>query len=128
MRGSEQVLDDTTEATRAVVQRLLDAFGRADVDAIMAEMADDVVFESTEAPDGRRHQGQADVRRVWEQVFATPGARFTTEALLPHGERAVALWRYSWGGGETGAGHVRGVDVMTVRRGKVVEKLSYVKG
>jgi ketosteroid isomerase-like protein len=119
----DQVREDTTEATRVVVQRLLDAFGRADVDGIMAEMADDVVFESTEPPDGRRHQGQADVRRVWEQLFATPGARFTTEALLPHGERAVALWRYAWD-----AGHVRGVDVVTVRGGKVVEKLSYVKG
>jgi ketosteroid isomerase-like protein len=124
----DQVRDDTTEATRAVVQRFLDAFGRADVDGVMAEMSDDVVFESTEPPDGRRHQGQADVRRVWEQLFATPGARFTTEALLPHGERAVALWRYSWGAGEADAGHVRGVDVVTVRGGKVVEKLSYVKG
>jgi ketosteroid isomerase-like protein len=128
MTRSDQVQGDTTEATRAVVERLLDGFGRADVDAIMAEMADDVVFESTEPPDGRRHQGQADVRRIWEQLFATPGARFTTEALLPHGERAVALWRYSWGTGEAGDGHVRGVDVITVRGGKVVEKLSYVKG
>jgi ketosteroid isomerase-like protein len=125
---TDQVLDEATEATLAVVQRLLDAFGRADVDAIMAEMSDDVLFESTEPPDGRRSRGQADVRRVWEQLFATPGARFETEAVLPHGERAVALWRYSWGTDEAGPGHVRGVDVMTVRGGKVVEKLSYVKG
>jgi ketosteroid isomerase-like protein len=125
---TDQVLDDNTEATLAVVQRLLDAFGRADVDAIMAEMSDDVLFDSTEPPDGRRVRGQADVRRVWERLFATPGARFATEAVLPHGERAVALWRYSWGTDEAGAGHVRGVDVITVRGGKVVEKLSYVKG
>ncbi|MGY1634381.1 nuclear transport factor 2 family protein [Geodermatophilus sp. SYSU D01186] len=127
MTRSDQLRDSTTEATRVVVERFLDAFGRGAVDAIMAEMADDVVFESTEPPDGRRHEGQAEVRRVWEQLFATPGARFTTEDLLPHGERAVALWRYSWGTGE-GGGHVRGVDVITVRGGKVVEKLSYVKG
>jgi ketosteroid isomerase-like protein len=125
---TDQVLDETTQATLAVVQRFLDAFGRGDVDAIMAEMSDDVVFESTEPPDGRRCHGQAEVRRVWEQLFATPGARFATEAVLPHGERAVALWRYSWGADEATAGHVRGVDVVTVRNGRVVEKLSYVKG
>jgi ketosteroid isomerase-like protein len=125
---TDQVLDETTEATLAVAQRLLDAFGRADVDAIMAEMSDDVLFESTEPPDGSRHRGQAEVRRVWERLFATPGARFATEAVLPHGERVVALWRYSWGTDEATAGHVRGVDVITVRDGRVVEKLSYVKG
>jgi ketosteroid isomerase-like protein len=125
---TDQVLDETTEAALAVVQRLLDAFGRADVDAIMAEMSDDVLFESTEPPDGGRYRGQAEVRRVWERLFATPGARFATEAVLPHGERVVALWRYSWGTDEATAGHVRGVDVLTVRDGRVVEKLSYVKG
>ncbi|MGY1593295.1 nuclear transport factor 2 family protein [Geodermatophilus sp. SYSU D00708] len=125
---TDQVLDRTTEETLAVVQRLLDGFGRGDVDAIMAEMSDDVLFESTEPPDGGRYRGRAEVRRVWEQLFATPGARFATEAVLPHGDRAVALWRYAWGTDEATAGHVRGVDVMTVRGGKVVEKLSYVKG
>jgi hypothetical protein len=35
----------------------------------------------------------------------------------------VQLWRYSWADG-----HVRGVDVIRVRDGKVAEKLSYVKG
>ena len=40
----------------------------------------------------------------------------------------MALWRYSWGTDDAGTGHVRGVDVMTVRGGKVAEKLSYVKG
>ena len=128
MTRSDQAAGEATGTTLAVVERFLDAFGRADVDAIMAEMSDDVLFESTEPPDGRRHRGQADVRRVWDELFATPGARFTTEAVLPHGTRAVALWRYSWGTDEASAGHVRGVDVITVRGGKVVEKLSYVKG
>ena len=39
------------------------------------------------------------------------------------GDRAVVRWVFDWG-----TGHVRGVDVMRVRDGKVAEKLSYVKG
>ena len=35
----------------------------------------------------------------------------------------VTRWRYYFDGG-----HVRGVDVFTVRDGRVAEKLSYVKG
>jgi ketosteroid isomerase-like protein len=40
-----------------------------------------------------------------------------------HAGQAAVRWTYSWG-----AGHVRGVDVLRVRDGKVAEKLSYVKG
>jgi len=38
-------------------------------------------------------------------------------------DRVVQRWLYSWDGG-----HVRGVDLFTVRDGKVSQKLSYVKG
>jgi hypothetical protein len=34
-------------------------------------------------------------------------------------------WVFHW---DTKGGHVRGVDVMRVRGGKVAEKLAYVKG
>ncbi len=112
--------------TRAVVERFLDAFGRSDVDAVMEVMSDDCVFESTEPPDGRRHQGREVVRRCWEELFRTPGAHFATEEVVSSGDRAVVRWRYSWTGDSSG--HVRGVDLITVRDGEVVEKLSYVTG
>ena len=35
----------------------------------------------------------------------------------------VQRWRYSWDGG-----HVRGVDLIKIRDGKITEKLAYVKG
>ncbi len=43
--------------------------------------------------------------------------------MIVAGDRAVVRWRFDWG-----SGHVRGVDVLKVRDGKVAEKLSYVKG
>ena len=37
-------------------------------------------------------------------------------------------WRFDWTGDDGMPGHVRGVDVLRFRDGKVCEKLSYVKG
>ena len=113
-----------------VLARFSAAFGSGDVDAIMALMTDDVVFESTgPAPDGVRHEGAAAVRAVWEELFgSTPGARFTEEDLVVAGDRGVLQWRFDWTNDDGSPGHVRGVDVVRLRDGKVAEKLSYVKG
>lgn len=120
--------DDT--ATLAAVERFNEAFNRQDVDAVMAAMTDDCVFENTSPrPDGARHEGQAAVRRAWEDFFASsPNAVFETEELFAAGDRCVARWLYRWVDQGGSSGHVRGVDVFCVRDGKVAEKLSYVKG
>ena len=54
-------------------------------------------------------------------------AQFKTEEMIVTGDRAIMLWVYHkmrhgqpW--------HLRGVDVFTVRDGKVAAKLAYVKG
>ncbi len=113
----------------AVVTRFGEAFDRGDVDAVMALMTDDCLFESTyPAPDGERHAGGAAVRKYWEHFFTTTEKpRFENEEIFASGDRVVSRWRFSWGSGPTG-GHVRGVDVYRVRDGKVAEKLAYVKG
>jgi ketosteroid isomerase-like protein len=106
------------------VQRFQDAFDAKDVDAVMAAMTPDCVFEDTSPPDGTRHTGPAAVSAAWRALFdASPEGVFTTEEIIPAGERVVVRWRYEWGNG-----HVRGVDVFRVRDGLVAEKLAYVKG
>jgi uncharacterized protein (TIGR03086 family) len=116
-----------TEATRATIARFGNAFDRADVDAVMASMTSDCVFESTSPPDGQRHEGQQAVRQAWTDFFAASrGAVFETEELVISGDRAIARWRYTWAPGANG--HVRGIDLFRVRGRLVAEKLSYVKG
>lgn len=117
--------DDTTRDTLATIERFNEAFGRHDVDAIMALFTDDCVFENTSpAPDGERYEGQAEVRAFWQRFFAeSPQARIEAEDTFAGGDRACVCWRYDWGDG-----HVLGVDIFRVRDGKVVEKRSYVKG
>jgi ketosteroid isomerase-like protein len=115
---------DTAADTLAAVARFDTAFARRDVDAVLAAMTEDCVFESTAPPDGVRHVGPTAVRAAWEEFFATAAdARFETEEQIVCGDRLVARWRYTWNDG-----HVRGVDVFRVRDGRVAEKVSYVKG
>jgi ketosteroid isomerase-like protein len=123
-----EMIDEETQSTLAAVDRFNEAFNRHDVDAVMAAMTDDCVFESTSPPDGDHFDGQASVRAVWESFFAsTPTANFAAEEQFGAGDRCVVRWRYTWeeNGEER---HLRGVDVLRVRDGKLAEKLAYVKG
>lgn len=122
------VTTSTTANTIETVARFSEAFRRHDVDGIMEMMTDDCVFESmTPAPDGRRVEGQAEMRTFWEQMFAKrPSAHFETEGSFACDDRCTVRWRYTWNE-EGDAGHVRGVDVFRIRDGKVAEKLSYTK-
>jgi ketosteroid isomerase-like protein len=122
--------DPETATTLAAVRGFLDAFARHDVDGVMAAMGEDCVFENTwPPPDGERHVGQAALRRFWDRFFReTPSAEFETEEMFAGGTRCVVRWLYRWRNPDGSQGHVRGVDLLRVRGGKVVEKLSYVKG
>ena len=80
----------------------------------MAAMTQDCVFEDTAPPDGRRHVGAAAVRAAWQALFSGSAecALHRRGAASRCGDRVVQRWRYDWGDG-----HVRGVDVFTVRTG-----------
>jgi ketosteroid isomerase-like protein len=111
-------------ATESALARFQQAFDAQDVDAIMAAMSPECVFEDTAPPDGTRHTGADAVRAAWTALFtASPHGKFTAEETITTGNRAVVRWRYDWGDG-----HIRGVDLFTIRDGLIVEKLAYVKG
>jgi limonene-1,2-epoxide hydrolase len=116
---------EQSPSTLETVQAFNAAFNRHDIPALARLVSADVVFENTEPPpDGERSAGRERVLAVWKQLFdQTPAAHFDFEDVFACGERAICRWTYSWG-----SGHVRGVDVLTVRAGQVTEKLSYVKG
>jgi ketosteroid isomerase-like protein len=117
------------EATRLAVERFNEAFNRHDADALALLLTDDTVFEDTSpAPDGNRIEGKAAVVAFWRAWFTrNADARFEAEEVIVTGDRAVVRWVYRklrqgqpW--------HLRGVDIFTVRDGKVAAKLAYVKG
>jgi steroid delta-isomerase-like uncharacterized protein len=115
--------------TRAVVDRFNEAFNRHDADAVASLLTDDTVFEDTSpAPDGQRIEGKAAVAEFWRGWFArNSDAKFEAEDMIVSGDRAVVRWVYrKMRNGQPW--HIRGVDVFTVRDGKVAAKLAYVKG
>lgn len=124
------MIDSQTSRTLAVIERFNDAFNRHDVDAVMALMTDDVLFENTSpAPAGERFLGQAAVRGFWERLFSsTPDAFFTAEEVVAAGDRCTVRWRYDFTSADGVKGYIRGIDLFRVHDGKVAEKLSYVKG
>ncbi|MEZ4705896.1 MAG: nuclear transport factor 2 family protein [Caldilineaceae bacterium] len=130
MNNARSMSDAASEATLATIQRFNAAVNTHDVDAVMALMTPDAVFENTyPPPDGERFVGAAAVRGFWADFFgASPNAAFTTEEIVACGERAFVRWWYHWTDAQGNRGHIRGVDIFRVRDGKVAEKLAYVKG
>ena len=126
---SEQNSQTAAPTTRTVIDRFNEAFNRHDADALALLLTDDTVFEDTSpAPDGQRIEGKAAVVAFWRMWFSrNADAVFEAEEVIVSGDRAVVRWVYRklrngqpW--------HLRGVDVFTVRDGKVAAKLAYVKG
>jgi len=130
----DQVAAMPVPSTPAPGVRLVEQFNEAlyarVVDAMMALMTEDCVFENTSpAPDGVRYEGQEAVRAFWVEFFRTSRQpRIEIEEVLAAGDRCVMRWIYHWVDDQGHPGHVRGVDIYTIRAGRIAEKLSYVKG
>lgn len=125
----QQKVQSPEQATRTTVDKFNEVFNRHDADGMAAFLTDDTVFEDTSpAPDGRRIEGKAAVVDFWRGWFArNTDARFEAEEVIVSGNRATVLWVYrKMRNGQPW--HLRGVDVFTVRDGKVAAKLAYVKG
>ncbi len=115
--------------TNQIVDRVNEALNEHNVDELLALMTDDVVFENTgPAPDGERYEGQADLRRFFEQLFTdSPNARFESEDRFCTDDRCLDCWTYTWDpNGDPG--RVRGASVYRFRDGKISEMHEYVKG
>jgi ketosteroid isomerase-like protein len=125
----EQNVQSQEQATRTAIDRFNEVFSRHDADGLAAFLTEDTVFEDTSpAPDGRRVEGKSTVVEFWRGWFVrNPDARFEAEEVIVSGSRATVLWVYrKMRNGQPW--HIRGVDVFTVREGKVAAKLAYVKG
>ena len=124
----EQNVQSGEQATRTTIDSFNEVFNRHNADGLAAFLTEDTVFEDTSpAPDGRRIEGKANVVEFWRGWFVrNPDARFEAEEVIVSRSRATVLWVYrKMRNGQPW--HLRGVDVFTVRDGKVAAKLAYVK-
>jgi ketosteroid isomerase-like protein len=113
--------------TSEVIRRFNEAFQQHDPAALPELIAPDCVIEnSNPAPNGSRHVGREACLELWRRIATTPGTQFDLETTVVTGERATIQWRLRWGEDESKS--VRGVNLMRVRNGQIVEALGYVKG
>jgi hypothetical protein len=112
--------------TAAVMERFNHAFVHhlpGELDELVGE---DCVMEGIQpAPDGDRIEGRAACLEFWRALAADRGRRFAPEEVVVMGEHATIRWRYRFGDGP--ADTVRGVNLMRVRDGLIVEALGYSK-
>ena len=99
-----------------VLQRVLDAFNRHDLDAILAEFADDCVFEAPRGPNawGTRYVGRDEVGRGFAARFeGIPDVAYIDGGSFVNEKRGVSEWTIT--GTTTDGEHieVRGCDLWT---------------
>ena len=119
--------DAESVETEAILQRFNQVFLSHDPGALAELVADDCVVENTQpAPDGARFEGKQACVSLWTEIATTPGIHFVPESILARGDRGEIRWRLVWG--PEHADSVRGVNLMRVRDGRIVEAQGYVKG
>jgi hypothetical protein len=77
------------------------------------------------APDGTRYVGRGACLEFWQKLANRRDGAFADEDIVAIDEHAIIRWRYRFGPGLSQS--VRGVNVMRVRDGLIVEALGYVK-
>lgn len=115
-----------TLSTADAVHRFNRAFVDHEPDLLTDLLDQDCVMEGIQpAPDGERVEGRDACLAFWQALAADRTSQFETEAVEVAGERATIRWRYRFGPGPRDA--VRGVNLMRVRDGLIVEALGYSK-
>ncbi len=120
-------IDTCTAGTVDLMRRFNDVFLSHDPARLPELVAQDCVVENTTpAPNGARHVGRDACVALWSEIATAPGTRFELEEVFACGDRATIRWRFYWG--DSNSNSVRGVNLMRVNQGLIVEAMGYVKG
>ncbi len=108
--------------TTSVINHFRDAFRNHDTIYLSDITAEDCILET---PDGARYEGRDACVAFWTAVACDRSIRFDEERIDIIGDRALIFWRLPLG--EAKAGYLRGVNIIHVHDGKIVETRGYVK-
>jgi ketosteroid isomerase-like protein len=114
-----------------VLHRVLEAFNRHDLDAIMSYFSDDCVFESPRGEEqwGRRFVGRDEVRNGLAARFeGIPDVHYGDDDHFVCGNRGASEWTISGTSVDGDRVEVRGCDLWTFGEDdKIVRKDSFWK-
>lgn len=119
-----------TEQNTALVQKMYAAFGRGDVQTILASLAPDVVWTlegPSTIPYAGRKVGPDQVRTFFDSLSTTQDHHnLTVEGYVAQGDKVVAYGRYAARVKSTGKSMDGGfAHVFTIRDGRVTGFLDY---
>lgn len=111
----------------ALAVAFTEAFNRDDLDGVMSYFAEDAVYDEF---DGARHRGKAAIRAAFEPQFrgAYGRLRFHQEDLFADeaAGKAMISWLLTLEKADK-AGGWRGLDLLRIEDGRIVEKQTYAK-
>jgi ketosteroid isomerase-like protein len=108
--------------TATLIEQFNDAFLHRAPEKLVDIIADDCVMEGVgPAPEGNRWTGYDECLNGWQALARDTSIRFEVEHVDVSGDRAVVRWRLH------ADEPFRGVNLMQVRDGKIVEALGYGK-
>jgi ketosteroid isomerase-like protein len=117
--------DEKSKETAEIMRRFNDVFLRHDPSALKQLVAENCVIEKiAPTPDGDRCVGDNACIALWRGIATEPGTHFDLEEVFAAGDRAIIRWRYWSGDGRS----TRGINLMRVNGGRIVEAMGYVKG
>jgi ketosteroid isomerase-like protein len=120
-------MNDSDISARETIERFHAAFEAHRPDDLDVLIGEDCVLENTApAPDGARYEGRAACLDFWKGIASSANLIFKAEEIWVSGDRGIIRWHLRWG--ETDTDRVRGVNIMRVQRGKIVEGMGYIKG
>ena len=124
-RAIESLPDEKSKETAEIMRRFNEVFLRQDPSDLKNLVAENCVIEKVSpGPDGDRCLGRDACVATWEAIVTEPGSRFDLEEVFAAGDRAIIRWRYWSSEGRS----VRGVNLMRVSHGLIVEAMGYIKG
>ncbi len=113
--------------TSEIIQQFNNAFQQHDPALLTGIVAENCVIENTQpAPNGELLVGREACLANWQGLAAARDTHFDLEEVFVAGERATIRWRYCWGEGESNS--MRGINLMRVRNGQIIEAMGYIKG
>ncbi len=116
-----------SKTTREIITRFHNAFERhrpEDLDDLIGEGC--ILENTAPAPDGACYEGRQACLDFWKGIASSANLVFEAEEIWASEDRGIIRWQLRWS--ESGADRVRGINIMRVRDGKIVEGLGYVKG
>lgn len=123
-------LDTPGGATVALLEAIGDAFNRHDVDAIIDHFADDGVFDNALGPDihGQRYVGKETLRAFFSDLMARcPDIQWNALDNRVDGDKGFSEWRRQCTLPDGTKQDWLGLDIFTIRDGKIAKKDTYFK-